>query len=149
MIGLIVIFTIISFVEPLALNVTGKSLLINSYFFLIESMKFRSTTMLWNMFCIRLSSWTMLFTIWIVINFKIYLSLCIFYVISCGATPEHCQGAITQGSCQTKGCPNGLCCSKYGFCGNTPAHCDNTPITNGNCKTQGCPPGQCCSLHGL
>ncbi|CAF0728766.1 unnamed protein product [Adineta ricciae] len=67
----------------------------------------------------------------------------------CGATPEHCQGAITQGNCQTKGCPDGLCCSKYGFCGNTPEHCDRTPVTNGNCKTVGCPPGQCCSAYGF
>ncbi|UJR33418.1 hypothetical protein I4U23_020862 [Adineta vaga] len=68
---------------------------------------------------------------------------------NCGATPEHCQGAITQGDCQTKGCPDGLCCSKFGFCGNTPEHCDKTPITNGNCKRDGCAPGQCCSVHGF
>jgi hypothetical protein len=72
-----------------------------------------------------------------------------FSINSCGATPEHCEGTQTQGDCQTKGCPNGLCCSKFGYCGNTPDHCDNSPITNGNCKTQGCPPGQCCSVYGL
>ncbi len=80
---------------------------------------------------------------------KIRFSKLVFCMFSCGATPEHCQGVTRQGDCQTTGCPNGLCCSKFGYCGNTPEHCDNTSISNGNCKTLGCPPGQCCSVHGL
>lgn len=101
------------------------------------------------MFYFWMSSWTMLLTIWLVSNLYDLSYNPIYFVYSCGATSEHCQGAITQGDCQTKGCPDGLCCSKFGFCGNSPAHCDNTPISNGNCKTQGCPAGQCCSAHGL
>ncbi|CAF3490394.1 unnamed protein product [Rotaria socialis] len=115
MLGLIVIFTIISFVEPMAFNVTGK-----------------------NQQCCG--------TCFV---YGCPVGQCCSQYGYCGATPEHCQGAITQGDCKNKGCPDGLCCSKFGFCGNTPQHCDNTPITNGNCKTEGCPPGQCCSRHGF
>jgi len=62
-------------------------------------------------------------------------------------------------------CPNGECCSKYGWCGTSDDHCSiskgcqsefgkcsggKTPIVEGKCgKEYGkCPSGQCCSKYG-
>jgi len=62
-------------------------------------------------------------------------------------------------------CPNGYCCSKYGWCGTSEKHCSlekgcntefgycRTPYmvsTNGRCgmNVGKCPMGQCCSAYG-
>ncbi|KAI8806234.1 putative chitin deacetylase, partial [Cladochytrium replicatum] len=57
-------------------------------------------------------------------------------------------------------CPTNSCCSQYGFCGNTTAHCDNgCQSAFGSCNPPvgrcgpydggaTCPKGQCCSVHG-
>jgi len=60
-------------------------------------------------------------------------------------------------------CPNGKCCSKYGYCGTTEKHCGtgcqsefgqcstNVKIsTNDKCGPEDgrCPDGKCCSKYG-
>jgi len=61
-------------------------------------------------------------------------------------------------------CPDGQCCSKYGYCGKTEEHCYpsngcqsklgdcfNVPVsTNGKCGPEDgrCPDGECCSKYG-
>ncbi|CAF1208420.1 unnamed protein product [Adineta ricciae] len=60
------------------------------------------------------------------------------------------------GNCKLEGCPGDLCCSEYGFCGDTPEHCKNDltrpskniTIRNGDCRICGCEPGLCCSPYG-
>jgi len=70
----------------------------------------------------------------------------------------------TNGKCGKKDgkCPEGKCCSKYGWCGTTSEYCDvsngcqsefgkcNTKKVDGKCgKEYGkCPSGQCCSKYG-
>ncbi|CAF0970723.1 unnamed protein product [Didymodactylos carnosus] len=46
-------------------------------------------------------------------------------LLLCGTSAEHCGGSGWQsyGNCGGSGCGAGLCCSRYGFCGNTAAHC--------------------------
>ena len=153
MIRLILILAMISLVASKSFDIVKRSVLLCSCDAVHHLLSFRSTAMLWNVFHVRMSDWPVLLAVRIVSRYSLKrdfvclpsaLSIC-----SCGATTDHCQGAVTQGNCQTKGCPDGLCCSKFGFCGNSASHCDNSPVTNGNCKTQGCPAGQCCSRHGL
>lgn len=72
MISLILTFAVFSLVEPMALNITGKSVSSNEIFVLIPMNPiYLRSTMLWNMLRIWLSSWPMLFTIRIVNNFLI------------------------------------------------------------------------------
>ncbi|KAI8804505.1 hypothetical protein BJ742DRAFT_453101 [Cladochytrium replicatum] len=73
-----------------------------------------------------------------------------------------------DGSCGTQAggvylCPTGTCCSQFGFCGSTTAHCgDNCQKEFGTCSTgsapgrcgphdggSACPAGECCSVHGF
>ncbi|UJR13805.1 hypothetical protein I4U23_000816 [Adineta vaga] len=51
------------------------------------------------------------------------------------------------GTCFLFGCPDGQCCSQYGYCGSTPEHCEGAR-TQGDCQTKGCPNGLCCSKYG-
>jgi len=88
-----------------------------------------------------------------------------FFINSCGTTAEYCGTGYNgntggNGNC-AGGCPAGNCCSRFGFCGNTPEHCGTAQIGqagqagqvgqigHGNCQLTGCPAGQCCSSAGL
>ncbi|TKY58345.1 Endochitinase protein [Spatholobus suberectus] len=57
------------------------------------------------------------------------LMLCLLLALLLGATAEQC-GRQAGGAL----CPNGLCCSQYGWCGNTDAYC------GAGCQSQ-CKPG--------
>ncbi|CAF0947874.1 unnamed protein product [Adineta steineri] len=62
------------------------------------------------------------------------------------------------GNCLVGGCGAGLCCSAYGFCGNTVEHCRGGAVAvpaapvaapaGGGCRATGCAAGQCCSQYG-
>ncbi|OUM59851.1 carbohydrate-binding module family 18 protein, partial [Piromyces sp. E2] len=76
----------------------------------------------------------------------------------------------TDGRCGAKfgntSCPDGKCCSKYGWCGTSSSHCDagcqsefgvcygasHPTSTNGKCGADNgntsCPNNQCCSKYG-
>lgn len=50
-------------------------------------------------------------------------------------------------------CANGQCCSQYGWCGTTVAHCDGNPHSGGTCGGGNpgngvCASGECCSQYG-
>ncbi|CAF4029676.1 unnamed protein product [Rotaria sordida] len=59
---------------------------------------------------------------------------------------------LTAQNCQQIGCQFGFCCSKWGYCGNTPLHCDNSIQTDSPyaalCRPP-CGPGFCCSRWGF
>ncbi|CAF0812441.1 unnamed protein product [Adineta steineri] len=69
---------------------------------------------------------------------------------------------VNTQNCKTEGCLDNLCCSQFGYCGNTPEHCgggsttvsssSNNQITiqPGDCRICGCTiSGDCCSPFGF
>ncbi|CAF0773200.1 unnamed protein product [Adineta ricciae] len=53
-------------------------------------------------------------------------------------------------NCQQEGCSLGLCCSKWGFCGNSELHCaPHTNSSQGNGCQPPCASGLCCSKWGF
>jgi len=87
----------------------------------------------------------------------------------CGTTSNATLPVSTNDKCGAKDgrCPNGKCCSKYGYCGTSEKHCGTgcqsefgqcgttsnatLPVsTNGKCGAEDgkCPNGKCCSKYG-
>ena len=80
------------------------------------------------------------------------------------------EGGLCGPDNNNAGCPPGNCCSEFGFCGSTRAHCNvrslcddrqnvtnqdscfNPPLQSGLCGPNhgdaGCAPGECCSQDG-
>ncbi|CAF0939778.1 unnamed protein product [Adineta ricciae] len=66
---------------------------------------------------------------------------------------------VSGQNCKTEGCSDNLCCSEFGYCGNTPEHCKNATtsppnnqptISSGDCRVCGCSAlGDCCSPFGF
>ncbi|CAF3940389.1 unnamed protein product, partial [Rotaria sp. Silwood2] len=132
MIGLILVFAMVSFVEPMALNITGKNQRqccgtcfifgcpvgqCCSQYGYCGATREHCQEAITQGDCQRRGCPD---------------GLCCSKFGFCGNTPEHCDGTpLSNGNCKTQRCPPGQCCSAHGFCGTTPEHCGNIDPTIG------------------
>ncbi|CAF0990556.1 unnamed protein product [Didymodactylos carnosus] len=67
----------------------------------------------------------------------------------CGRCGQPAVVDYNAGRCLSTGCPAGMCCSRYGYCGSTAAYCGSYGWQGyGNCASTGCGSSLCCTGYG-